>query len=70
MHGTYPKKNFLIWVEKVEKKDDEHFANHLQMYVSKTFTKANKSVLCAEYPSNELKIPFIKMENMFFTIYW
>ena len=40
------------------------------MYVSKTFTKANKSVLCAEYPSNELKIPFIKMENMFFTIYW
>ena len=23
-----------------EKEDDEHFANHLQMYVSKTFTKA------------------------------
>ena len=32
------------------KKDDEHFANHLQMYVSRTFTKAKKSVICAEYP--------------------
>ena len=35
------------------------------MYVSKTFTKAKKSVLCAEYPSNELKIPYIQMENIF-----
>ena len=35
------------------------------MYVSKTFTKAKKSVLCAEYSSNELKIPFIQMENIF-----
>ena len=51
------------------KENDEHFANHLQMYVSKTFTKAKKSVLCAEYPSNELKIPFIQMENIFFTVY-
>ena len=25
------------------KKDDEYFANHLQVYVSKTFTKAIKS---------------------------
>ena len=40
------------------------------MYVRKFFTKAEKSVLCAEYPSNELKIPFIQMENRFFTIYW
>ena len=36
------------------------------MYVSKSFTKAKKSVLCAEYPSNELQIPFIQMENIFF----
>ena len=33
-----------------QKEDDEHFANHLQMYVSRTFTKAKKSVICAEYP--------------------
>ena len=33
------------------------------MYVSKTFSKTKKSVLCAEYPFNELKIPFIQMEN-------
>ena len=52
------------------KENDEHFANHLQMYVSKTFTKAKKSVLCAEYPSNELKILFIQIENIFFPIYW
>ena len=40
------------------------------MYVNKTFTKAKKSVLYAEYPSNELKILFIQMENIFFPIYW
>ena len=33
-----------------QKEDDEHFANHLQMYVSRTFTKAKKSVICSEYP--------------------
>ena len=38
-------------------------------YVSETFTKAKKSVLCAEYPSNELKIIFIQMENIFLPIY-
>ena len=32
------------------KEDDEHFANHLQMYGNRTFTKAQKSVICAEYP--------------------
>ena len=32
------------------KEDDEYFANHLQMYVSRTFTIAKKSVICAEYP--------------------
>ena len=36
------------------------------MYISKTFTNAKKSVLCAEYSSNELKNPFIQMENIFF----
>ena len=33
-----------------QKEDDEYFTNHLQMYVSRTFTKAKKSVICAEYP--------------------
>ena len=40
------------------------------MYVSKTFTKVKKSVLWAEYPSNELKILFIQMEDIFFPIFW
>ena len=31
---------------------------------SKTFTKAKKSALCAEYLSIELKNPFIQMENI------
>ena len=35
------------------------------MYVSRTFAIAKKSVLCVEYPSNEIKIPFIQMENIF-----
>ena len=74
IHGTYLKKTFLICFSPLhpqaeEKENDEHFANHLQMYVSKTFTKAKKSVLCAEYPSNGRKIPFIQMENIFLTIY-
>ena len=32
------------------KEDDEHFANHLQMYVSRTLTKAKQFVIYAEYP--------------------
>ena len=52
-----------------QKGNDEHFADHLQMYVSKTFTKDRKSVLCAEYPSTGLKILLIQMENIFFTTY-
>ena len=50
----------LIWKEnfpicplypQVEwKEDDEHFVNHLQIYVSRTFPKAKKSTLCTEYP--------------------
>ena len=65
--------HLIVWDSKTQaelKENDEYFANHLQMYVSKTFTKAKKSVLCAEYPSNELKIPFIQMENIFFAVYW
>ena len=46
VHGYFFEKIFLAeW-----KEGDEHFANHLQMYVSRTFTKAKKSVICAEYP--------------------
>ena len=33
-----------------QKEDDEHFANHLQMYVSRTLTKAKQFVIYAEYP--------------------
>ena len=33
-----------------QKEDDEHFANNLQIYVSRTFTKDKKSVIYAEYP--------------------
>ena len=36
------------------------------MYVNKTFTKAKKSVLYAEYPSNELKISFIQIGEHIF----
>ena len=32
------------------KEDDEHFANHLQMYASRTFIRAKNSVICIEYP--------------------
>ena len=52
---TYFKKTFLICFSHLssqaeQKDDDEYFANHLQMYLSRTFTKAKKSVLCEEYP--------------------
>ena len=48
IHGNYLKKNFLICFSPLspqaeQKEDVEYFANHLQMYVSKTFTKAIKS---------------------------
>ena len=33
-----------------QKEDGEHSANHLQIYVSRTFIKAKKSVICTEYP--------------------
>ena len=52
---AYLKKNFLICFSplspQAEKKEDgEHFDNHLQISVSRAFTKAKKSALCAEYP--------------------
>ena len=55
MHGHLFEKIFLVCFSPLspqaeQKEDDEHFANHLQMYVSRTFTKAKKSVICAEYP--------------------
>ena len=59
--GIYLKKTFwfsLLSPKAEKKEDDEHFANHLQIYVSRVFTKAQKSVLCAKI-HNELKIPFI-----------
>ena len=48
-----------------QKEDDEHFANHLQMYVSRTFTKAKKSVICAEYPMSS-KFHLSKWKTYFF----
>ena len=53
--NTSLKKIFLICFSPLSpqaewKEDDEHFANHLQMYVIRTFTKAKKSGICAEYP--------------------
>ena len=40
------------------------------MYVSKTFIKVKNICIMRRIPSNELKIPFIQMENIFFPIYW
>ena len=52
--GTYSKKNFWFvlvpYPHRQSTKKMMNFANHLQMYVSRTFTKAKKSVICAEYP--------------------
>ena len=39
----------LLSTQAEYKKHDEHFANHLQMYVGRTFTKAKSSVICAEW---------------------
>ena len=33
-----------------QKENDEHFANYLQMYGSRTFTEVKNSVIWAEYP--------------------
>ena len=34
-----------------QKENDEHYADHLQMYVTRIFTKAKKSAICAKYHS-------------------
>ena len=47
-----------------KKEDDEHFANHLQIYVSRTFTKAKKSALCTEYPMSP-KFHLSKWKTLF-----
>ena len=47
--GTYSKKNFWFvlvpYPHRQSTKKMMNFANHLQMYVSRTFTKAKKSVM-------------------------
>ena len=55
LHGTYLKKNFLVCFSPLspqaeQKEDDDHIANHLQMYVSKTFTKAKKICIMRRIP--------------------
>ena len=52
IHGTYLKKNFLICFSLLspqaeQKEDDEHFANHLQIHVSRTFTIRPKNLYYA-----------------------
>ena len=54
MHGYLFEKIFLVCISPLSpqaeyKKDDEHFANHLQMYLSRTFTKAKKSVIISKF---------------------
>ena len=40
----------LLSLQAEQKEHDEDFAHHLQLYVSRTVTKAKKSVMCPEYP--------------------
>ena len=47
-----------------QKEDDEHFANYLHMYVSRTFTKAKNSVICTEY-SKSSKFQLSKWKRNF-----
>ena len=73
IHGQLHEKKlpdlfYPLFLQAEQKEDDEHFANHLQMYVRRT--KAKKSLLCAEYPSKSSKFHLSKLENIFFTIYW
>ena len=69
MHGQLFAKIFLICFSPLspqteQKEDHEHFANHLQMYVSRTFTNTKKSVICAEYPRS-LKFHLSKWKKFF-----
>ena len=88
IHGHLFEKIFLICFcplspQTEQKEDDENFANHLQIYVSRTFTKAKKSTICAEYPVNsKFHVPkcktyfpqfinkFLKIEEVEYIIYY
>ena len=55
IHGHLFEKIFLVCFSPLspqaeQKEDGEHFANHLQMYVSRTFIMAKKSVTSSKYP--------------------
>ena len=55
IHGYLFEKIFLVCFsllspQSEQKEDNEHFANNFQMYLSRTFAKAKKSVICSEYP--------------------
>ena len=55
IHGHLFEKIFLVCFSPLssqveQKKDNEHFVNHFQMYVSRTFNKAKNSVIYSEYP--------------------
>ena len=67
--STSLKKIFLIcfsplFPQAEWKEDDEHFAKHLQMYISRTFTKAKKSRICAEHPMSS-KLHLSKWKTYF-----
>ena len=54
IHGLLFQKIFLICFSPLspqveQKEDDKYFANHLHMYVSRTFTKAKKSLIFTKY---------------------
>ena len=54
IHGHLFEEVFLVCFSPLspqaeQKEDDERFTNHLRMYVSRTFTKAKKSVISSEY---------------------
>ena len=73
IHGHLFEKIFLVcfsprYLQLEKKEDNEHFAKHLQMYVSTTFTTAKKSVICAEYPMSS-KFHLSKWKTFFFSIY-
>ena len=70
IHGHLFEKIFLVCFSPLspqaeKKEDDKHFANHLQMYVRRTLTKAKNSVICPEYPMRS-KIRLSKWKTYFY----
>ena len=53
-----------------QKEDDEHFANHLQIYVSKTFTKTKKICIMRRIPLQWAQNSIYPNGKHIFTIYW